>query len=57
MGEVLASRFEALNAPDIPWVEPEDVAEAVLWLASYETRPCDWHHPLRFDAGARQVSR
>jgi NAD(P)-dependent dehydrogenase (short-subunit alcohol dehydrogenase family) len=35
---VIASRFEALNALDIPWVEPQDVAAAILWLASDEAR-------------------
>jgi len=56
-GEVLASRFEALNALDIPWVDSEDVAEAVLWLASHETRPCHWHHLSGRRRRAGQVSR
>lgn len=30
--------FTALNAMPIPWVEPRDVSEAVLWLASDESR-------------------
>ncbi len=33
---MIASRFTALNTLDIPWVEPEDGAAAVLWLASDE---------------------
>ena len=36
--EVLAPRFQALNALPIPWVEAVDISNAVLWLASDEAR-------------------
>jgi SDR family mycofactocin-dependent oxidoreductase len=36
--ETLADRFQALNALPIPWVEPRDISNAVLWLASDESR-------------------
>ncbi|PJJ55178.1 mycofactocin-coupled SDR family oxidoreductase [Compostimonas suwonensis] len=36
--EVLGSRFQALNALPIQWVEPVDISNAVLWLASDESR-------------------
>ena len=36
--ERLAERFQALNALPIPWVEPVDISNAVLWLASDESR-------------------
>ena len=36
--ERLAERFQALNALPIPWVEPVDISNAVLWLASDEAR-------------------
>lgn len=36
--EVLAPRFQSLNALPIPWVEPVDISNAVLWLASDEAR-------------------
>jgi SDR family mycofactocin-dependent oxidoreductase len=36
--EVLGERFQALNALPIPWVEPVDISNAVLWLASDEAR-------------------
>jgi SDR family mycofactocin-dependent oxidoreductase len=36
--EVLGPRFEAMNALPIPWVEPVDISNAVLWLASDESR-------------------
>jgi SDR family mycofactocin-dependent oxidoreductase len=36
--EVLADRFQALNALPIPWVDPVDISNAVLWLASDESR-------------------
>ena len=34
----LGERFQALNALPIPWVEPVDISNAVLWLASDESR-------------------
>jgi NAD(P)-dependent dehydrogenase (short-subunit alcohol dehydrogenase family) len=34
----LALRYQALNALPIPWVEPADISNAVLWLASDESR-------------------
>jgi SDR family mycofactocin-dependent oxidoreductase len=36
--ERLGERFQALNALPIPWVEPLDISNAVLWLASDESR-------------------
>jgi SDR family mycofactocin-dependent oxidoreductase len=36
--EVLGSRFQELNALPIQWVEPVDISNAVLWLASDESR-------------------
>ena len=36
--EVLAPRFQDLNALPIPWVEPADISNAVLFLASDEAR-------------------
>jgi (+)-trans-carveol dehydrogenase len=31
--------FAALNIlPDVPWIEPEDVSEAVVWLCSDAAR-------------------
>jgi SDR family mycofactocin-dependent oxidoreductase len=36
--ENLQERFQALNALPIPWVEPVDISNAVLWLASDESR-------------------
>ena len=35
---MLAQRFQELNALPIPWVEPVDISNAVLWLASDEAR-------------------
>jgi len=32
--EVLAPRYQSLNAMPVPWIEPADVSHAVLWLAS-----------------------
>lgn len=36
--EVLADRFAALNTLPIPWVDPVDISNAVLWLGSDEAR-------------------
>jgi len=36
--EVVGARFQELNALPIPWVEPVDISNAVLWLASDESR-------------------
>lgn len=36
--EALQQAFGRVNAMPIPWVEPEDVAEAVAWLASDSAR-------------------
>ncbi len=36
--EALAPRFGELNVLPIPWVEPVDISNAVLWLASDEAR-------------------
>jgi (+)-trans-carveol dehydrogenase len=36
--ERLTERFQALNALPVPWVEPVDISNAVLWLASDEAR-------------------
>ncbi|MBV9794410.1 MAG: mycofactocin-coupled SDR family oxidoreductase [Actinobacteria bacterium] len=36
--EVLGERFQTLNALPIRWVEPRDISNAVLWLASDESR-------------------
>jgi NAD(P)-dependent dehydrogenase (short-subunit alcohol dehydrogenase family) len=36
--ENLEPRFAALTALGIPWVEPADISNAVLWLASDESR-------------------
>jgi (+)-trans-carveol dehydrogenase len=36
--ENLRDRFTATNLLPIPWVEPVDISNAVLWLASDESR-------------------
>ena len=36
--DALAPRFGGLNLLPIPWVEPVDISNAVLWLASDESR-------------------
>jgi (+)-trans-carveol dehydrogenase len=36
--DALRERFQTLNALPIPWVEPVDISNAVLWLASDESR-------------------
>jgi NAD(P)-dependent dehydrogenase (short-subunit alcohol dehydrogenase family) len=36
--ENLGERFKTMNALPIPWVEPVDISNAVLFLASDEAR-------------------
>lgn len=36
--EDVAPIFQSLNLLPVPWIEPEDVSNAVLWLASDEAR-------------------
>jgi len=36
--ESVAETFGALNLLEIPWVEPVDISNAVLWLASDAAR-------------------
>jgi SDR family mycofactocin-dependent oxidoreductase len=36
--EVVGERFQAINALPVRWVEPVDISNAVLWLASDESR-------------------
>jgi SDR family mycofactocin-dependent oxidoreductase len=36
--EALAPRFQEMDVLPIPWVEPADISNAVLWLASDESR-------------------
>jgi NAD(P)-dependent dehydrogenase (short-subunit alcohol dehydrogenase family) len=36
--DVVGERFQTLNALPIKWVEPVDISNAVLWLASDEAR-------------------
>jgi (+)-trans-carveol dehydrogenase len=36
--EQFAEAYKALNALPIPWVEPADISDAVLFLASDEAR-------------------
>lgn len=36
--EVVAQRFQRSNVLEIPWVDPIDVSNALLWLASDESR-------------------
>ncbi|AMM19032.1 3-ketoacyl-ACP reductase [Frondihabitans sp. PAMC 28766] len=36
--ETLGGRFQTMNVLPIPWVEPVDISNAVLWLASDESR-------------------
>jgi SDR family mycofactocin-dependent oxidoreductase len=36
--EALEPRYAAMNALPIPWVDPVDISNAVLWLASDEAR-------------------
>ena len=48
--EALTERFQALNALPIPWAEPVDISNAVLFLASDEARYITGV-PLPVDAG------
>ncbi|WP_025778209.1 mycofactocin-coupled SDR family oxidoreductase [Brevibacterium sp. VCM10] len=48
--ENVASRFATVPAWDVPWIEPEDIANAVAWLASDEARYVTGLD-LRVDAG------
>ena len=36
--DALAPRFQAMNVLPVPWVEPVDISNAVLWLASDQSR-------------------
>jgi NAD(P)-dependent dehydrogenase (short-subunit alcohol dehydrogenase family) len=36
--DTLGPRFQTMNALPVPWVEPVDISNAVLWLASDESR-------------------
>ncbi len=36
--EVISERFQSMNAMPVPWVEPIDISNAVLYLASDEAR-------------------
>jgi SDR family mycofactocin-dependent oxidoreductase len=36
--DALSERFQTMNALPIPWVEPVDISNGVLWLASDEAR-------------------
>jgi NAD(P)-dependent dehydrogenase (short-subunit alcohol dehydrogenase family) len=49
--DVLAPRFATMNVLPIPWVEPVDISNAVLWLASDESRYVTGLQ-LTVDAGA-----
>ncbi|WP_033295895.1 mycofactocin-coupled SDR family oxidoreductase [Amycolatopsis jejuensis] len=48
--EAVAPRFQSMHTLPVPWVEPRDVSNAVLWLASAESR---WvtGSEVRVDAG------
>jgi len=48
--EVISERLVAINALPVPWIEPVDVSNAVLWLASDEARYVTGV-PLPVDAG------
>ncbi len=49
--EVLAPRFQTMNVLPIPWVDPVDISNAVLWLASDESRYVTGLE-LKIDAGS-----
>ncbi|WP_033337840.1 mycofactocin-coupled SDR family oxidoreductase [Catenuloplanes japonicus] len=36
--ETLAGRFQTVNVLPIPWIDPVDIANAVLWLSTEEAR-------------------
>jgi (+)-trans-carveol dehydrogenase len=48
--EVLAPRFQAMNVLPVPWVEAVDISNAVLWLASDQSRYVTGLE-LKIDAG------
>jgi (+)-trans-carveol dehydrogenase len=48
--DVIAERFRAMNVLPIPWVEPVDISNAVLWLASDQSRYVTGLE-LKIDAG------
>jgi SDR family mycofactocin-dependent oxidoreductase len=48
--DVIAERFQAMNVLPIPWVEPVDISNAVLWLASDQSRYVTGLE-LKIDAG------
>jgi (+)-trans-carveol dehydrogenase len=48
--EVLAPRFAAMNVLPVPWVEAVDISNAVLWLASDQSRYVTGLE-LKIDAG------
>ena len=51
--EEAARAFRSLNALPVPWVEPQDVSSAVLWIASDQSRYVTGQQ-LRVDAGAAE---
>lgn len=48
--ETAAPRFQSMHTLPVPWVEPRDVSNAVLWLASEESRYVTGSE-VRVDAG------
>jgi len=48
--EVIGERFQAMNVLPIPWVEAVDISNAVLWLASDQSRYVTGLE-LKIDAG------
>lgn len=49
--EALLPRFRDLNSLPVPWVDPRDISNAVLWLASDESRYVTGLE-VRVDAGS-----